>query len=71
MDWNDIFFAIVVAVIVLVIGTYLADTPKLRKIIGWVLIVCSVAVLAAIVIAYAYIKIWNLDLWTSGARLPW
>ena len=72
MDQNDIFDGIVfdgivVAVIALVIGTYLADVPKLRKIVGWVLIVCSMVVLAAIVIAYAYIKIWNLDLWTLGA----
>jgi hypothetical protein len=69
MDWSDMVVGIVVAVILLVIGTYLADLPKLRKIIGWVLIVCSMAVLA--LIAYAYIKIWNLDLWTLGVRLPW
>jgi CDP-diglyceride synthetase len=47
MDWSDLVLGAVVALIVLVIGTYLANTPKLRKIIGWLLIVCSVVVLAA------------------------
>jgi hypothetical protein len=63
--------AIVVAVIVLVIGTYLADLPKLRKIIGWLLILCSVAVLAAIVTVSAYIIIWRMDLWHSAVRVQW
>jgi hypothetical protein len=71
MDWSDLVLGAVVALIVLVIGTYLANTPKLRKIIGWLLIVCSVVVLAAIVIVSAYIIIWRLDLWSSVVRFPW
>jgi hypothetical protein len=31
MDWSDLVLGAVVALIVLVIGTYLANTPKLRK----------------------------------------
>ena len=64
MDWSDIVILIVVALIALVIGTYLADIPKLRKLVGWLLIVCSVAALAAIVIVVAYVIIWRLDLWS-------
>jgi hypothetical protein len=71
MDWSDMVGGIVVAVIVLVIGTYLADIPKLRKIVGWVLIVCSMVVLATIVIVSAYIIIWKMDLWHLAVRLPW
>ena len=67
MDWSDMVIGIVVAVIVLVIGTYLADLPKLRKIVGWLLIVCAVVLLAAI----AYVIIWRLDLSSLVARLPW
>jgi len=71
MDWSDMVIGIVVAVIVLVIGTYLADLPKLRKIIGWLLILCSVTLLAAIVIVAAYIIIWKMDLLHMAVRLPW
>ena len=70
MDWGDVVGGIVVAVIVLVIGTYLADLPKLRKIVGWLLILCSVAVLAAIVIVSAYIIIWRMDL-LQAVRVQW
>jgi multisubunit Na+/H+ antiporter MnhB subunit len=45
-EGSDLVLGAVVALIVLVIGTY-PNTPKLRKIIGWLLIVCSVVVLAA------------------------
>ena len=62
MYWSDIVIGIVVALIALVIGTYLADTPKLRKLVGWLLIGCAVALLAAIVIVSAYVIIWRLDL---------
>ena len=62
MDWSDIVLGITAALIVLVIGTYLANTPKLRKIIGWLLSVCSLAALAAIVILSAYVIIWRLNL---------
>jgi hypothetical protein len=71
MDWSDMVLGIIVAIIALVIGTYLADTPKLRKIIGWLFIVCSLVVLAAIVIAYAYIRIWHSGWWGSTLRLSW
>ena len=71
MDWSDMVIGIVVAVIVLVIGTYLADLPKLRKIVGWLLILCSVTLLAAIVIVSAYIIIWKMDLLHMAVRLPW
>jgi hypothetical protein len=67
MDWGDVVGGIVVAVIVLVIGTYLADLPKLRKIVGWLLIVCAVVLLAAI----AYVIIWRWDLSSFVVRLPW
>jgi hypothetical protein len=67
MDWSDMVIGIVVAVIVLVIGTYLADLPKLRKIVGWLLIVCAVVLLAAI----AYVIIWRLDLSSFVVRFPW
>jgi predicted Abi (CAAX) family protease len=67
MDWSDMVIGIVVAVIVLVIGTYLADLPKLRKIVGWLLIVCAVVLLAAI----AYVMAWRLDLSSFVVRLPW
>jgi predicted Abi (CAAX) family protease len=67
MDWSDMVIGIVVAVIVLVIGTYLADLPKLRKIVGWLLIVCAVVLLAAI----AYVIAWRLDLSSFVVRLPW
>ncbi len=70
MDWSDMVIGIVAAVIVLVIGTYLADLPKLRKIVGWLLILCSVAVLAAIVIVSAYIIIWRMDL-LKAVRVQW
>ena len=70
MDWSDMVIGIVAAVIVLVIGTYLADLPKLRKIVGWLLILCSVAVLAAIVIVSAYIIIWRMDL-LQAVRVQW
>ena len=69
MDWSDMVIGIVVAVIVLVIGTYLADLPKLRKIIGWLLILCSVTLLAAIVIVSAYIIIWRIDLLHMAVRM--
>jgi len=71
MDWSDVVGGIVVAVIVLVIGTYLADLPKLRKLVGWLLILCSVVALTAIVIVSAYIMIWRLDLWHSAVRVQW
>ena len=65
MDWSDMVIGIVVAVIVLVIGTYLADLPKLRKIVGWLLIVCAVVLLAAI----AYVIFRRLDLSSFVVRL--
>ena len=65
MDWSDMVIGIVVAVIVLVIGTYLADLSKLRKIVGWLLIVCAVVLLAAI----AYVIFWRLDLSSFVVRL--
>jgi hypothetical protein len=71
MDWSDMVIGIVAAVIVLVIGTYLADLPKLRKIVGWLLILCSVVALAAIVIVSAYIIIWRMDLWHMAVALRW
>jgi len=67
MDWSDTVIGIVVALIALVIGSYLADIPKLRKLVGWLLIVCAVVLLAAI----AYVIIWRLDLSSLVARLPW